>query len=148
MQSGLEAGHISLILNKRKKMGQSTWLHSSWHIVGIHKTLFFSFWVIFHTKWLSWQSKNPYELYIEHAFPEHAENEQETQTMVCFYYHCTVLSRWTRNEWLITCLHLALFIKSHTINNWLFSEVPTQTLKMACSFLPARKKKCTWFFWR
>ena len=84
---------------------------------------------------------------IMHASAELAQNELETQAMFCFSYHCTVLSRWTRNEWLLTYLHLALFMKSHTINNWLLSgRSNTQALKMACSFLPEKKRTCAWFF--
>lgn len=83
----------------------------------------------------------------EHGSPALAQDEQEMQSVFRFCYHCTVLSRWTRNEWLITCLQLALFMKSHTINNWLFSgRRNSQTLKMACSFLPERKRTCAWYF--
>lgn len=93
--------------------------------------------VIFLTKNLSWHCKNPYEQY--RACICWTCTELTGNTMFCFCYS-SVLSRWTRNEWLITCLRLALFMKSHTINNRLFSgRSNSQTLKMARSFQKGRR---------
>lgn len=113
------SAHCENLIKFLKLSHNVSWPGSYQHGSNTLKMSFFPVQMIFLTKCLGWRYKNPHELYRTWTFQTCTEQTGNTvNVLLLLSLYCSLK---VNQKWLIICLHLTLFMKSHRINNWLLS---------------------------